>query len=104
MWLMWPKAMGMKLIAYDPYISNERAEQIGCRLVELDVLIQEADYITLHIPRTEETANLINAEVLGKMKPTARIINCARGGLIDEAASRSRQRRTHRRCSRCLWQ
>jgi D-3-phosphoglycerate dehydrogenase len=80
------KAMGMKLIAYDPYISNERAEQIGCRLVELDVLIQEADYITLHIPRTEETANLINAEALAKMKPTARIINCARGGLIDEAA------------------
>lgn len=68
------KAMGMKLIAYDPYISNERAEQIGCRLVELDVLIQEADYITLHIPRTEETANLINAEALAKMKPTARII------------------------------
>lgn len=80
------KAMGMKLIAYDPYISNDRADQIGCRLVEMDVLMREADYITLHVPKTPETANLINAEALAKMKPTTRIINCARGGLIDEAA------------------
>ena len=80
------KAMGMKLMAYDPFISQERAEQLGCRLVELDLLIREADYITLHIPKTPETANLINAEALAKMKPTARIINCARGGIIDEAA------------------
>lgn len=80
------KAMGMKLIAYDPYISNDRAEQIGCRLVELDVLMREADYITLHVPKTPETANLIDAEALAKMKPTTRIVNCARGGLIDEAA------------------
>jgi len=80
------KAMGMKLIAYDPYISAERAEQMGCRLVELDALIREADYITLHVPKTPETANMINAEAIAKMKPTARIINCARGGLIDEAA------------------
>ncbi len=80
------KAMGMKLLAYDPYISTERAEQIGCRLVELDVLFREADYITLHVPKTPETTNLINAEALAKMKPTTRIINCARGGLIDESA------------------
>ena len=80
------KAMGMKLLAYDPFISNERAEQLGCRLVEMDILIQEADYITLHIPKTPETANLINAAALAKMKPNARIINCARGGIIDEAA------------------
>ena len=80
------KAMGMKLLAYDPFISAERAEQLGCRLVELELLMCESDYITLHIPKTPETKHLINAEVLSKMKPTARIINCARGGIIDEAA------------------
>ncbi|MBP0009572.1 MULTISPECIES: phosphoglycerate dehydrogenase [unclassified Roseofilum] len=80
------KAMGMKLIAFDPFISAERADQLGCRLVDMDVLMQESDYITLHIPKTPETANLINAESLAKMKPTARIINCARGGIIDEVA------------------
>ncbi|MFB2896279.1 phosphoglycerate dehydrogenase [Aerosakkonemataceae cyanobacterium BLCC-F50] len=80
------KAMGMKLLAYDPFISTERAEQIGCRLVDMDLLFREADYITLHIPKTPETTHLINAEVLAKMKPTARIINCARGGIIDEVA------------------
>ncbi|HAX75923.1 MAG TPA: phosphoglycerate dehydrogenase [Cyanobacteria bacterium UBA11372] len=80
------RAMGMKLLAYDPFISNERAEQIGCRLVDLDLLFREADFITLHIPKTPETANMINAETLAKMKPTVRIINCARGGIIDEAA------------------
>lgn len=80
------KAMGMKLLGYDPFISTERAEQIGCRLVELELLMRESDYITLHIPKTPETTHLINAEMLKKMKPTARIINCARGGIIDEAA------------------
>lgn len=80
------KAMGMKLLAYDPFISTERAEQLGCRLVELELLMRESDYITLHIPKTPETLHLINADVLSKMKPTARIINCARGGIIDEAA------------------
>ncbi|MFB2977941.1 phosphoglycerate dehydrogenase [Microseira sp. BLCC-F43] len=80
------RAMGMKLLAYDPFISNERAEQLGCRLVDLDLLFREADFITLHIPKTPETANMINAETLAKMKPTVRIINCARGGIIDEAA------------------
>jgi D-3-phosphoglycerate dehydrogenase len=80
------KALGMKLLAYDPFISTERAEQLGCSLVELDILFQEADYITLHIPKTPDTANLINEAALAKMKPTVRIINCARGGIIDEAA------------------
>ncbi len=80
------KAMGMNLIAFDPFISKERAEQIGCKLVEMDTLLRDADYITLHIPKTPETANLINAESIAKMKPTVRIINCARGGIIDEAA------------------
>ncbi len=80
------KAMGMKLIAYDPFVSDERAERLGCQLVELKQLFQESDYITLHIPKTPETANLINAETLATMKPNVRIINCARGGVIDEEA------------------
>ncbi|MGL5880244.1 MAG: phosphoglycerate dehydrogenase, partial [Xenococcaceae cyanobacterium] len=80
------RSMGMKLLAYDPFISAERAEQIGCRLVDLDLLFREADYITLHLPKTPETANLINAEALAKMKPTVRIVNCARGGIVDENA------------------
>jgi D-3-phosphoglycerate dehydrogenase len=80
------RAMGMKLLAYDPFISHERAEQLGCRLVELDILFQEADYITLHLPKTPETANLINTDSIAKMKPTTRIINCARGGIVNEAA------------------
>ncbi len=80
------RAMGMRLLAYDPYLSTERAEQLGCQLVEMDFLLRESDYITLHIPKTNETYHLINAEALAKMKPTARIINCARGGIIDEAA------------------
>lgn len=80
------KAMGMKLLAYDPFISIERADQLGCRLVDLDLLFRESDYITLHIPKTKETANLINQEAIAKMKPTARIVNCSRGGIIDEAA------------------
>lgn len=78
--------MGMNILAYDPYISLDRAAQLGARLADLDELIRESDYITLHIPKTPETANLFNAETFAKMKPTARLINCARGGLIDEQA------------------
>ncbi|WP_035987186.1 phosphoglycerate dehydrogenase [Leptolyngbya sp. KIOST-1] len=80
------RAMGMKLLAYDPFISADRAEQLGCRLVELDLLFREADYITLHLPKTPETTHLVNEQALATMKPTVRIINCARGGIIDEAA------------------
>lgn len=80
------RAAGMKLLAYDPYISKERAEQLGCQLVELDRLFQEADYITLHLPKTPETTNLIDEKAIAKMKPTVRIVNCARGGIINEAA------------------
>lgn len=80
------RALGMKLLAYDPFISTERAEQLGCRLVDLDLLFREADYISLHVPKTPETKNLIDADTIAKMKPTVRIINCARGGIVDEAA------------------
>ncbi|MFN3927018.1 MAG: phosphoglycerate dehydrogenase [Pseudanabaenaceae cyanobacterium] len=80
------KAMGMRVLAYDPYITAERAEQLGVSLAELELLLREADYISLHIPKTRETHHLINREAIALMKPNVRIINCARGGIIDEAA------------------
>ena len=80
------RAMGMQVLAYDPFLSAERAEQLGVHLVDLDLLLRESDYITLHLPKTAETYHLINAEAIAKMRPTARLINCARGGIIDEAA------------------
>lgn len=80
------RSMGMRLLAYDPFITTDRAEQLGVSLVELEVLVRESDYITLHIPKTKDTHHLINRETIEMMKPTARIINCARGGIIDEAA------------------
>jgi D-3-phosphoglycerate dehydrogenase len=79
------RAMGMRLLAYDPFLSTDRAEQLGCQLAELDIVLREADYITLHLPKTSETAHMINSDVLKLMKPSARIINCARGGIINEA-------------------
>ncbi len=80
------RAMGMKILAYDPFISQERAERLGCSLVDLDLLIASADYISLHVPKTPETKHLINASSLSKMKPNAHIINCSRGGIVDEEA------------------
>lgn len=80
------RALGMQILAYDPFISMERAQQIGARLVDLEQLFGEADYITLHIPKTSETTHLINRTTLNLMKRTVRIVNCARGGIIDELA------------------
>jgi len=80
------KAMGMDVMAYDPYVSAERAQQMQVRLLPLPALFAEADFVSLHLPRTPDTENLVNAELLKTMKPTARIVNCARGGIIDEAA------------------
>ena len=80
------KAMGMEVIAFDPFISTERAQQMQVRLTTLEALFQQADYITLHIPRTPDTENLVNADLLRTMKSTARIVNCARGGIVDEPA------------------
>jgi len=80
------KAIGMEVMAYDPFISAERAQQLQVRLMALPALFAEADYVSLHLPRTPETENLVNAELLATMKPTARIVNCARGGIVDEAA------------------
>jgi D-3-phosphoglycerate dehydrogenase / 2-oxoglutarate reductase len=78
--------MKMKVIAYDPYLSDERALNLGVEKVELDELIRRADFITLHTPLTDKTRNIINAESLALTKKSVRLINCARGGLIDEAA------------------
>ncbi len=78
--------MKMKVIAYDPYLSDERALNLGVEKVELDELLRRADFITLHTPLTDKTRNIINAESLALTKKGVRLINCARGGLIDEAA------------------
>jgi D-3-phosphoglycerate dehydrogenase len=76
----------MKVIAYDPYLSAERALRLGVEKVDLEDLLRRADFITLHTPATEKTRNIINADTLAQMKKGARLINCARGELIDEAA------------------
>ena len=80
------QAFGMSVLAYDPYLQPARAAQLGVDLVSLDELLAESDFITIHLPKTKETANLINAESLKKVKPTVRIINAARGGVLDESA------------------
>ena len=82
------RAMGLKMkaIGYDPFLSDERAKEIGIEKVELDELFARADFITLHTPLTDSTRNIINAEAIAKMKDGVRIINCARGGLVDEDA------------------
>lgn len=80
------QAFEMRLIGYDPFVSSEYAHNLGVELVSMDKLIKESDFITLHLPLTSDTKGLIGAKELGKMKPTARIINCARGGLVDEEA------------------
>jgi D-3-phosphoglycerate dehydrogenase len=79
-------AFGMRLIAYDPYVSAERARHLGVELRGLDELVAEADFLTVHLPKNAETIGLIGAELLAKAKPGIRIINTARGGIIDEAA------------------
>ena len=76
----------MKVIAFDPYLSPERAMDLGVEKVDLDTLLKRADFITLHTPLTDATRNILNAENLAKTKKGVRIINCARGGLIVEAA------------------
>jgi D-3-phosphoglycerate dehydrogenase / 2-oxoglutarate reductase len=82
------RALGlkMKVIAYDPYLSLERALDLGVEKVELDELFRRADFITLHTPLTDKTRNIINRQSLAAMKKSARLINCARGELVDEAA------------------
>jgi D-3-phosphoglycerate dehydrogenase len=80
------KGLKMKVIAYDPYLSLERAADLGIEKVELNDLLARADFITLHTPLTNETRNIISADAIQRMKKGARLINCARGGLVDELA------------------
>ncbi len=80
------RAIGLKMhvVAFDPFLSEARAQELGVEKVELDELLARADFITLHTPLTDKTRNIINAENLAKTKPGVRIVNCARGGLIVE--------------------
>ena len=80
------RAFGMRLIAYDPFVSADRARQLGVDLMPLDQVIAESDFLTIHLPKTAETKGLIGRDILLKAKPNLRVINVARGGIVDEAA------------------
>src|ERR1700693_4490014 len=80
------KGLKMRVVAYDPYLSPERADDLGVEKVELNDLLARADFISLHTPLTAETRNIISADAIARMKKGARLINCARGGLVDEQA------------------
>jgi len=80
------QAFEMHVVAHDPFVSKDYARNLEADLISMDELLKEADFITLHVPLTAATKNLIGTKELAKLKPTARIINCARGGLIDEEA------------------
>ena len=78
----------MRVIAFDPFLSEERASELGVEKVELDALLARADFITLHTPMTAQTRNILSADAIAKTKKGVRIVNCARGGLVDEVALR----------------
>ncbi|MGR3544796.1 MAG: phosphoglycerate dehydrogenase [Paracoccus sp. (in: a-proteobacteria)] len=82
------RALGlhMKVLAYDPFLSEERATEIGVTKVDLDDLLGRSDFITFHVPLTDKTRNILSRDAIGKLKKGVRIINCARGGLVDEEA------------------
>ena len=79
-------AFGMRLVAYDPFISVDRAKQMSVQLMDLDELIAQSDFVTIHLPKNPDTMGLIGKELLAKAKPGLRIINTARGGIVDEEA------------------
>jgi D-3-phosphoglycerate dehydrogenase / 2-oxoglutarate reductase len=91
------RALGlkMKVVAYDPFLSPDRATDLGVEKVELDELLRRADFITLHTPLTDKTRNIINADAIKKMKKGVRVVNCARGGLVDEATLHDALKRGH---------
>src|SRR3546814_12762981 len=93
------RALGlkMKVVAYDPFLTPERAIEMGVEKATLDELLARADFITLHTPLTEQTRNILSRENLAKTKKGVRIINCARGGLVAE---RSEERRVGKGCVR----
>ena len=78
------KAFQMRLIAYDPFVSADRAKQMGVELLPLDQVVTESDFLTIHLPKTNETAGLINRDLLVKAKSSLRVINVARGGIVSE--------------------
>ncbi len=80
------QSFGMRILAYDPYISEEKAKNLGVKLSTVDEIVINSDFITVHTPLTKETQNLIGAKELEKMKKSVRLINCARGGIINEEA------------------
>jgi D-3-phosphoglycerate dehydrogenase len=80
------QAFGVSVIAYDPYVTTARAQQLGVELVSLDDLLKRSDFVTIHMPRTPETLGMISDDQFALMKPTAFVVNVARGGLIDEDA------------------
>jgi D-3-phosphoglycerate dehydrogenase len=79
-------AFGMRLVAYDPYVSPERARQMSVELLPVDQLVAESDFLTVHLPKTPETIGLIGKELLARAKPELRVVNVARGGIVDEEA------------------
>ncbi|MBZ0216312.1 MAG: phosphoglycerate dehydrogenase [Fimbriimonadaceae bacterium] len=83
------QGLAMRVLAYDPFLSVERARDIGVKKVELDELLRESDFISLHTPLTDKTRNILSADALNHTKKGVRIINCARGGLVDETALRA---------------
>ena len=80
------KATSMRVMVFDPYLNPERATELDVEQVDLDTLLEEADFVTLHVPLNDSTRGMIGADALKKMKKTARLVNCARGGVVDEAA------------------
>jgi D-3-phosphoglycerate dehydrogenase len=76
----------MEVVAFDPFVTQEHATRLGIKLLPLDELVKVADFITVHVPKTKDTADMINTERLAMMKPSARLINCARGGVVNESA------------------
>lgn len=79
------KGFGMRLVAYDPFVSEDRSKKMGVELLPLDQVVAESDFLTVHLPKTPETIGLINRELLLKAKPSLRVVNVARGGIVDEA-------------------
>ena len=79
------RAFGMRLVAYDPFVSADRAKKMGVELLDLEQVVAEADFLTVHLPKTRETIGLVNRDLLLKAKPSLRVVNVARGGIVDEA-------------------
>ena len=80
------RGLGLEVLVYDPYVDAAAMEELGVQVVDLETVLRKADYISLHSPLTEDTSHLINAGTLALMKPTAYLVNAARGGLVDEDA------------------